>query len=56
MNQRFEDYIKDCNSNFSELSKYASGKGIVEKYHSTTKGNYRKFFDEMFIVPDIIVV
>lgn len=46
MNQRFEDYIKDCNSNFSELSKYASDIGIVEKYYSATKGNYRKFFNE----------
>ena len=23
MNQRFEDYIKDYNSNFSKISKYA---------------------------------
>ena len=46
MNQRFEDYIKDYDSNFFELSKYASSKSIVEKYYSTTKGSYKKYFDE----------
>lgn len=46
MNQRLEDYIRNCNSNFSELSKYASAKGIVERYYSTTKGKYRKYFYE----------
>lgn len=38
MNQRFEDYIKDYNSNFSEISKCANSKGIVAKYYSSTKG------------------
>lgn len=46
MNQRFEDYIKDYDSNFFELSKHASSKSIVEKYYSTTKGSYKKYFDE----------
>lgn len=46
MNQRFEDYIKDYNSNFSEISKCANSKGIVAKYYSSTKGRYKKFFDE----------
>ena len=44
MNQRFEDYIKDYNSNFSEISKCANSKGIVAKYYSSTKGRYKKFF------------
>lgn len=46
MIQNFEDYIKEYSSNFSLLSKYANSKGIVEKYYSSTKGGYKKFFDE----------
>lgn len=38
MIQRFEEYIKEYYCNFSELSKYAKEKGIVEKYYSSTKG------------------
>lgn len=46
MNKRFEDYIKDLPSNFSELNQYANEKGIIDRYYSTTKGNYNKFFKE----------
>lgn len=46
MNKRFEDYIKDYYSSFPELSRYANQNGIVDRYYSSTKGNYKKFFNE----------
>lgn len=46
MNQRFEDYIKDYFLSLSELSQYANEKGIIDRYYSTAKGDYKKFLDK----------
>lgn len=46
MVEKFEEYIKDYRPKFSELSEYANGKKVVEKYFSSTKGNYKKAFDK----------